>query len=520
MKKNLLFGLLFCFTSITSLAQGVISGTVTSSEDGLPVPGATVLVKGTVIGTSTDLEGRYTINALSGGDVLIVRFVGLGTQEININNRSVINVVMEPEITSLSEYVITSYGDQTRREVTGTISSIKGEIFQDMPIQSFDRAMQGRVAGVQVTSNSGQPGGRLSVQIRGVGSINAGTEPLYIVDGVQVASVGLSGQGSQNALASINPNDIASIEVLKDAASASIYGAQAANGVVLITTKRGANAKTKLRLSVQEGIVQPMELYQVMNANQLASIKRQAYLNAGLDPDNATAIFGSPGDRELASTDWVDAIYREGRLSIYDLSVSGGDEKTQFYLSGSHTFHEGHVIMSDYTRTTGRLNLTHKPTEDYTINANIALSRQITNGSIDRGNFVNSPFVAAYLARPNVPIYNEDGTFAPYPNSHLFGYNIVQGVVQELRRGSSFQTVSNLQMTYQILPWLGVTAFAGIDFSDSKDENNRPSTIPAFADFGGATYNADSRLINTNANANFNFNKKFRDIHTITGILG
>lgn len=520
MRKILLYGILFLWISSEALAQGTVTGTVTSSEDGLPVPGATVLVKGTIIGTATDLNGRYSINVLSGSDELVFSFVGLTTQEVAVNNRSSIDVVMTPEITALTEYVVTAYGDQTRREVTGAIASVKGEVFEDLPIQSFDRAMQGRVAGVQVTSNSGQPGGTLNVRIRGVGSINAGTAPLYIVDGVQVAAGGQSGQGSQNALASINPNDIASIEVLKDAASASIYGAQAANGVVLITTKKGADDRTKFRLSVQEGIVQPLELYDVMNANQLASIKRQAYINAGLDPNDATAIYGSPGDRELVTTDWVDAIFREGRLSIYDLSVSGGDQKTRFYLSGSHTFHEGQVIMSDYTRTTGRLNLTHHPSEDFTINANIALARQITNGSIDRGNYVNSPFVAAYVARPNVPIYNEDGTFAPYPSSHLFGYNIVQGVEQELRRGSTFQTVSNLQMTYQILPWLGVTAFAGIDFSDNRDENNRPSTIPVFSDYGGATYNADHRLINTNANANFNFNKKFNEVHTLTGILG
>lgn len=520
MRNILLFGLVFLLTSSGVLAQGTVTGTVTSSEDGQPIPGATVLVKGTIIGTATDLNGRYSINVLSGSDILVFSFVGMRPQEINVTNRSTIDVVMEPEITSLTEYVITAYGDQTRREVTGAIASIKGAVFEDLPIQSFDRAMQGRVAGVQVTSTSGQPGSTLNVRIRGVGSINAGTQPLYIVDGVQVAAGGLSGQGTQNALASINPNDIASIEVLKDAASASIYGAQAANGVVLITTKRGGNEKTKLRLSVQEGIVQPLDLYQVMNANQLASIKRQAYINAGLNPDDATAIFGSPGDRDLTSTDWVDAMYREGRLSIYDLSMSGGDEKTQFYLSGSHTFHQGQVIMSDYTRSTGRLNLTHKPSTDLTINANIALSRQVTNGSIDRGNYINSPFVSAYLARPNVPIYNEDSTFAPYPNTHLFGYNIVQGVVQELRRGTSFQSVSNLQLTYQILPWLGVTGFAGIDFSDNKDENNRPSTIPAFSAYGGSSFYSDNRLINTNANGNFNFNKKFNDLHTVSGILG
>lgn len=520
MKKNLLLGFLFFLTYAVSLSQGTVSGTVTSSEDDQPIPGATVLVNGTIIGTSTDLDGRYSIRVLSPDDVLLFSFIGLRPQEISVKNRSVIDVIMEPEVTSLTEYVITSYGDQTRREVTGSIASIKGEIFEDLPVQSFDRAMQGRVAGVQVTSNSGQPGGTLNVQIRGVGSINAGTQPLYIVDGVQVAAGGLSGQGSQNALASINPNDIASIEVLKDAASASIYGAQAANGVVLITTKRGGNEKTKLRLSVQEGIVQPMELYKVMNANQLASIKRQAYLNAGLGSDGAEAIFGSPGDRELTNTDWLDAMYREGRLSVYDLSMAGGDEKTQFYLSGSHTFHEGQVIMSDYSRSTGRLNLTHKPFTDLTINANIALSRQITNGSIDRGNYINSPFVSAYLARPNVPIYDEDGTFAPYPNAHLFGYNIVQGVHQELRRGTSYQTVSNIQLTYRILPWLSATGFAGLDFSDNRDENNRPSTIPAFADYGGASYYSDARLINTNANGNFNFNHTFNELHALTGILG
>src|SRR5690606_12632902 len=509
MMKHLLLGLLCVLISFSLLAQGTVSGTVTSSEDGQPIPGVTVLVKGTIIGTATDLDGRYSINVLSGDDVLAFSFVGLKAQEIGVNDRSVINVVMESDVTSLTEYVVTSYGDQTRREVTGTIASIKGEVFQDLPLQSFDRAMQGRVAGVQVTSNSGQPGGTLRVQVRGVGSVNAGTEPLYIIDGVQVAVEDLSGQGSQSALASINPNDIASIEVLKDAASASIYGAQAANGVVLITTKRGANERTKLRLSVQEGVVQPLKLYQVMNANQLASIKRQAYINAGLDPNDAQAIFGSPGDRELTDTDWVDATYRQGRLSVYDLSMSGGDEKSQFYLSCSHTFHEGQVIKSDYTRTTGRLNLTHKPFSDLNINANIALTRQVSNGAIERGNFVNSPFVSAYSARPNVPIYNEDGSYAPYPNVHLFGYNIVQGVNQELRRGTTYQTVSNIQLTYRILPWLSATGFAGIDFSDNKDENNRPSTIPAFADYGGSSFNSDSRLINTNANGNFNFNKKF-----------
>lgn len=521
MRKSLPL-LLFLF-SISALAfsqSRTVRGTVISSEDGEPIPGVTILVKGTSVGTITDFDGNYEITVPPGENTLIFRFVGLQSQEVNIGSRANINITMTPEVTALTEVVVTAYGDQTRREVTGAISSVRGQVFQDLPMQSFDRAMQGRVAGVQVTAGSGQPGGTLNVQIRGVGSINAGTQPLYIVDGVQVASGGLSGQGPQNALASINPNDIESIEVFKDAAAASIYGAQAANGVVLITTKRGRQGKTRVRVSAQEGIVQPMGFYDVMNANQLASIKRQAYANAGLNPADAEQIFGSPGDRDLQSTDWVDALFRDGRLSIYDVSISGGDDRTQFFISGSHTYQEGQIIMSDYSRTTGRMNLTHRANERFTINANLSLARQITNGTIDRGNFVNSPFVAGYVARPNVPIYNEDGTFAPYPSEHLFGYNIVQGVRQELRRGTSYQSVSNLQMTYQILPWLGFTTFGGVDFSDNRDENNRPSTIPAFAAYGGSSTFTDRRIVNSNANANFNVNKKFNDVHTLSGILG
>jgi len=217
--------------SASAFAQSrVITGTVTSAEDGQGVPGVSILVKGTSIGTASDIDGSYSLNVPADRNVLTYSFIGLSPQEVTIGNRTVVNVVMESDVQSLSEFVVTSYGDMNKREVTGSIASVKGEVFRDLPMQSFDRAMQGRIAGVQVTSTTGQPGGALNVRIRGVGSVNAGTQPLYIIDGVQVASGGISGQGSQNALASINPNDIESIEVLKDAASASIYGAQAANG--------------------------------------------------------------------------------------------------------------------------------------------------------------------------------------------------------------------------------------------------------------------------------------------------
>ena len=521
MRKVLLLGLMILIGSATAFAQNrVITGTVISTEDNLGVPGATVLVKGTTVGTATDLDGKYSISVPAGSNVLVFTFVGLSPQEVTIGNRSTIDVSMDPDVQALSEFVITSYGDQSKREITGAISSVKGEIFENLPVQSFDRAMQGRIAGVQVTSTSGQPGGTLNVRIRGVGSINAGNDPLYIVDCVQVNNGGLSGQGSQNALASINPNDIESIEVLKDAAAAAIYGAQAANGVVLINTKKGKKGKSQVKVSVQEGIVQPLNLYDIMDASQLAGIKRVAFQNAGRATSGSDATYGNPEDPNLQSYDWLDALYREGRLSVYDISVSGGDEKTTFFLSGSYTDQEGQIQMSDYQRATGRLNVTHRPNKKLTVAANLSLAFQNTNGSIDRGNFVNGPFVAGFSARPNVPIYNEDGSFAPYPSNHLFGYNIVQGVFEELRSGKTVQTVSNLQLNYQFTPWLSFTSYFGLDFSDNADINNRPSTIPVFSSYGGASVFTGRRNNNFNTNHNFNFNKKFKDKHTVSGILG
>jgi TonB-linked SusC/RagA family outer membrane protein len=512
--------MLFLASAVAFAQDRVITGTVTSVEDNMGVPGATVLVKGTTIGTATDLDGKYSISVPAGSNVLVFSFVGLASQEVTIGNQTTLNVALQPDVQALSEFVITSYGDQSKREITGAISSVKGEVFENLPVQSFDRAMQGRIAGVQVTSTSGQPGGTLNVRIRGVGSINAGNDPLYIVDGVQVNNGGLSGQGSQNALASINPNDIESIEVLKDAAAAAIYGAQAANGVVLINTKKGTKGKSKIRVSVQEGIVQPLNLYEVMDATQLAGVKRVAYQNAGLATTGSNATYGNPEDPGLQSYDWVDELYRDGRLSVYDISVSGGDEKTTFFLSGSYTDQEGQIEMSDYSRATGRLNVTHRPNKNFTVAANLSLSFQNTNGTIDRGNFVNGPFVAGFSARPNVPIYNEDGTFAPYPSNHLFGYNIVQGVFEEIRSGKTVQTVSNLQLNYQFTPWLSFTSYFGIDFSDNADINNRPSTIPVFSSYGGASVFTARRNTNFNTNHNFNFNKKFNDVHTVSGILG
>jgi TonB-dependent starch-binding outer membrane protein SusC len=505
--------------------ERTVTGKVTSQEDGSGLPGVNVTLKGTTIGTVTDVSGNYSISVSGASPVLVFSFIGLKSQEVQVGSRAVVDLQMAADVTQLSEVVVTGYGVQEKRTLTGSISSVKGDVFQNLPVQSVDRGIQGRLAGVQIQAASGAPGGALNVRVRGVGSINASNDPLWIIDGVQLSRFGQTTQGSSNPLASINPNDIESVEVLKDAASAAIYGAQAANGVIIVTTKKGKKGKTNLDVSVQRGAVQPLNLYDVLNGRQFAELKAESYVNAGLPltgPTGAHTVFGDPNDDNLTDFSWRDELFRTGQLATYDISMSGGDDKTSFLMSLSYQTQEGQIIMSDWQRGTARLNLTHRPTQKLTIGTNISLAYQRSFGSISNGNFVNGPFQAAFTAQPTSTAYNDDGTFRnPYPSSgsgHLFGYNIVQGVNEEIRLGRVPQTVSSFNISYELMPGLTVNGFAGVDASFGTDNNQRPGTIPVFA--GGQMLVASRRTIAYNTNATINYSKKFGQIHSISGLVG
>ena len=530
MKRILLLSFMFSLAVVfVASAQRTVSGTVTSSDEGGTVPGVNVILKGTTNGTTTDLSGNYRLSVPEEGGTLVFSFIGLATQEVEIGSRSTIDVDMQSDVQQLTEVVVTGYQSQLKREVTGSIASVKGDVIKDLPMQSFDRAIQGRVAGTQIGAASGQPGGAMNIRIRGIGSLNAGNDPLIIIDGVQVASLGQTSQGSANPLNSINPNDIESIDILKDASASAIYGAQAANGVIIVTTKSGSSkGKTQVNFSAQEGVVQPFNLYDVLDAQQFTTIKAEAQINAGQDPNDpntgAYALFGNPEDpSSYEEYDWVDALFQDARFRTYDLSMSGGDEKTTFFFGGSYNYQEGQVIQSDFERITGRLNLSHRPNEKLTIGAKISLAYLKTFGTIANGNFVNGPWVATFEAMPTSPAVDEDGNYNLYPTnglSHLFGYNILQGVNEEIRTGRTLQTVSSSSISYQLLPYLSVSGFIGVDFSMNRDDNQRPSTIPVFAASGGSIFINNRRTVNVNTNYNINFNKTFADVHTVKALVG
>lgn len=505
--------------------ERTVTGKVTSAEDGSALPGVNVVLKGTTTGTVTDVDGNYKISVPAEGGTLVFSFIGLTTSEIGIGSRGTVDVQMAADVTQLSEIVVTGYGVQEKRTLTGSISSVKGDVFKNLPVQSVDRGIQGRLAGVQIAAASGSPGGALNVRVRGISSVNASNDPLWIVDGVQMGRFGQSTQASSNPLGSINPNDIESVEVLKDAASAAIYGAQAANGVVIVTTKKGKKGRSSLEVNIQAGSVTPFNLYDIMNGQQFAEIKAESYTNAGLPltgPTGSYTIFGDPNDANLIDYNWKDAMFRTGQVRTYDVSLSGGDDKTTFQVSLSYQKQEGMIIKNDWQRGTARLNLTHKPNAKLTIGANLSLAYQRTFGAIADGNFVNGPFVATFAAQPTSPAYLSDGVnFAPYPLSgsgHLFSYNIIQGVNQEVRLGRTPQTVSSFNLGYEIIPGLTINGFAGVDASFGTDNNQRPGTIPAFP--GGQYQVTSRRTIAYNTNSTLNYSKKFGGIHQVSGLLG
>jgi len=522
MKRKLLAFLLLGLFAITSaMAQDkTITGRVVGADDGLPLPGVSVRVKGGSIGTTTNGDGNFSLSVPSGAKQIVFTYIGYISQEMMIGTSGSINVRLVSDSQQIAEVVVTGYGVAQKRDVGSASARITGKQIENLPIQSFDRALQGRAAGVQVTAQSGQPGGAINVRVRGVGSINAGNDPLYIVDGVQVKTGAISGQASTNTLASINPNDIENIEVLKDAAASSIYGAAAANGVVLITTKKGKSGATVVNFSAQQGVMQNIARYDVMNAQQYAQFKVPGAVNAGQTQAAAVAFFGDPDNSTAPSTNWFDAIAREGKSRIYDLSFSGGDAKTSFFISGSYTDQDAQVIEAFYKRGTFRGNIGHKVNDKLSINANISMTASRVFGTSADGAFVNGPLYYPFTLRPDVPIYQPDGSYTQGAALKAsFPYNIVQGAREEVRIGNALQTVSNFSATYKVTPSLSITGFSGIDFVDTRDDNQRPASIPAFAANGGTSSVVNTRTLDWNSNVTANWNKKLGD-HTLGALFG
>lgn len=427
--KERLFLLFVCLfaRAVLSVAQvGRVSGNVVSGEDGLPVVGASVLIKGTQVGTVTDFDGNFTLTEIpSGATVLQVSYLGMKTQEVPLQEQ--VKVVLASDTQVVDEVVVVAYGTQKASTLTASVSSIRSDALKDVPNTSLDQMMQGRAAGMSITSPSGGVGQAPVVHIRGVNSITSGTSPLYVVDGIPVQSGDLGGGlGNANALADINPADILSIDVLKDAAAAALYGSRAANGVVLITTRQGSQGKATISYSGSFGFSSKTNFIDVMNAQEYVDFKNMALRNAyGTDVTAELLAKGVNGLKESSygnkvfnlmpgvDTNWSDAIFQNGFTQDQTVAVNGGNERVRYYVSANYNTQKGIVRGDSYSRIGGKVNLTGKATDwlNLGLNSSISVSNTAQVDAARNGsNFAVGGFPRmALINAPNLPMYDSEG---------------------------------------------------------------------------------------------------------------
>ncbi len=384
-----------------------VKGKVTD-DGGEAIPGVSVTVKGTQRGTITNVDGTYSVNA-AGNATLVFSFLGYVSQEVPVNNRSTINVSLKTDTKALEEVVVVGYGTQRKVETTGSIASVKADELTQLPVTNVAQGLQARISGVQINQNSGSPGGNISVRVRGTNSINGNSEPLYVVDGIQISNGG--GINDVSPLSTINPNDIESVEVLKDASASAIYGARAANGVVLITTKRGKAGATRVSIDSYYGVQQATKTLDVLNAAEFAQLENEVFKN------NAYPNPSSLGE----GTDWQKLIFQQAPIQSHQLSINGGNEKTQLALSANYFDQDGIIINSDFKRYSYRLNVDHKVSNRFKVGTSI-LGSIMSNNGIDAGSttigdagvVTGTVLGAAVGAPPTLQPYREDGSIFPF----------------------------------------------------------------------------------------------------------
>ncbi len=426
--RKILLVIFSCALSFQLMAQErTVTGKVTSAEDGTTLPGVNVILKGTSTGVATDADGKYSIEVPASGGILVFTFIGIETKEVEIGDRSVIDVPLSSDITQLSEVVVVGYGTQNKRDISGSISSISGDAIAVAPVQSFEQALAGRAPGVQITVPNGVLNNPPVIRIRGVNSINLSSYPLIVIDGIPTFSGDNSTNSApNNPLSNISTTDIESIELLKDASASAIYGSRAAAGVLLITTKRGAKGKSKFNFDSWVGWTEPVRLFDMLNAEQYMMIKNEGIRNLNENTQRKSGTYGTAiegafkpsydANGNLVDTKWYDYVYRTGFSHSNSLSFSGGSDKTSYYISLSHTEQEGMLKNNDFERTSLRLNLDHKVFDNFTIGTNVSFAN-IYNSAPNSGSLSGQAYGTGGLGRlplvlpPNVAAYNLDGSY-------------------------------------------------------------------------------------------------------------
>ena len=536
MKKISVFFALLLITCFSVIAQTVqITGSVTSTEDGTPMPGVSVTVKGTTIGTITDAQGKYLLNAPAGAQALIFSFVGYKTVEVPVEGKTRIDASLEVDVFKVEEVVVVGYGVQRKSEVTGAIASVKGESLASLATPSFDAQLAGRSSGVQITQQTGVLGEVPRMRIRGISSISSGTYPLVVVDGVPILTGSLGGYASTNALADINPADIESMEILKDGSATAIYGSRAAAGVILITTKRGVPGTSKMKLTYNNyfGYAAPVRLFDLLNAADFVTINNEKRSNRG----QAAIAFsdGAAFPGRTFDTDWQRAVLRERAFQMdHNMSLSGASESSSYYISLGYSDQDGVTRPNEMQRYTARANVDQKVKKWMTMGASIGVTQTEYYGLNTGTNALSGNIFSAIRQHPNVPIYNPDhptgynidllnpDVVGRWNNSTSIGDNlpnIVYVLDKNVFTSRVMRTLGNVYAQLKLAPFLTFKTQLGID--GSKTEG-----FLYYNPFHGDGKSVNGRVQNNyNNNMRWNiqniltFNKTFFNSHNLTVTL-
>ncbi|MHA7056814.1 SusC/RagA family TonB-linked outer membrane protein [Aquimarina sp. M1] len=478
-----------------------VIGTVTDNT-GLPLPGVTVLVKGTTNGALTDFDGNYILEGVTKGNILVFSYVGMQTVEKIVDGSERIDVTLIQEATDLEQVVVIGYGQSRKKDLTSAISTISADVLEKQTVTNIDQGIQGLVSGVTVTRSSGRPGGAVSVRIRGTTSVTGSNEPLYIIDGVNVQNSesdsfnfsrfgGTGGQTAISPLSALNPNDIESITILKDASAAAIYGAQSSNGVVLITTKRGKAGKAQISYETYGGIQTAPKHLDMMNLREFAAYSNEVRQSPSTNLPPAPQ-FENPSILG-EGTDWQRAIFRAAPIQNHQLSISGGKESTKFYASANYFEQEGIVINSGLRRYGLRLNLDHQYNDWIKFGHNINMSSSLEEIGLNDSR--NGTITTALRQTPDVPVRNPDGTFGS-PQNNLGNTGALNPVAASEIRNSTlerFKVNGNVYLDIKLANNLKFRSDLGYDYNTAKTE----SFFPTF-DFGSISNNLNSAFKGAN----------------------
>jgi TonB-linked SusC/RagA family outer membrane protein len=456
---------------LSAWAQRTVSGKVTD-ENGEGLPGVNVVIKGTATGVTTDLDGNYQISVPDDNAILVFTSVGMATQEVSVGARSVLDLGMSVDTKELQEVIVVGYGAITSKKNVASINTLGSDKINNVPLTDVNQIIQGRTPGVYTSAPSGQPGAQMDIRVRGTGSITAGRGPLYVIDGVIMQNGDFTQVTQSNdALANLNPNDIENITVLKDAAATSLYGSRGANGVILITTKRGKQGKSQITARISVGRTTPnFGNMEMMNGKQALEYERVLLTNAG--QSEAQVLAARPDDLLDSAFNWVDAAFRTGVTKNYEIQAQGGNDQTRYFVSGGYYTQDGTLIESSFKRYSVRANIDQYFNEkiDLSVNMNVSYTDQL---NATAGNRFSSPLLGAFVNTPfQNPINPNTGKLYTGMESdwRIFtGTNFLYEVPRNPVVNNNLRVISKAELGINVTDWLRLSQTVAVDFLGARE---------------------------------------------------